>query len=175
MKKTILLVLGLVCAMMHACNKTTPSEKAGSLPRQYARICEPDAKESNTPIEITITFTVGHEASDCDNSCCWTLADQQTHVPCQGSGNACPVIIKIGGKKSTQKSSAFDAEIDSLWEPTPADYYPVPARSLVVLDAPEGTPNYLNIPEQTLVRDSLTDRFTFTGLFFSETAAYSNN
>lgn len=174
MRKTMIIVSVLVIVLFVACNKTTSKEDVNPLPKEYARIGNLGAKESDTPIEITITFTVGHDASDCDNSCC-RIWDQQTHIPCQGSGNACPVTIKIGGKKSTQKSPAFDAEVDSLWEPTTEDYYPVPARSLVVLDAPEGSPYYLNIPEQTLVRDSLTDRFTFTGLFFSETAAYSNN
>ncbi len=174
MRKTMIMVSGLVIVMFAACNKTTSTEDVGPLPKQYARIDNLGAKESDTPIRITITFTVGHDAGDCDNSCC-RIWDQQTHIPCQGSGNDCLVTIKIGGKKSMQKSPAFEAEVDSLWEPTTSDYYPVPARTLVILDAPEGFPSYLNIPEQTLLRDSLTDKFTFTGLFFSETAAYSNN
>ena len=31
------------------------------------------------------------------------------------------------------------------------------------------------IPEQMVYRDTSSLQFTFTGLFFSETAAYSNN
>lgn len=173
MRKTMIMVSGLVIVMFAACNKTTSTEDVGPLPKQYARIDNPGTKEGNMPIEITITFTVGHNASECDNSCC-RIWDQQTHIPCQGSGNACPVVIKIGGKRSTQKSPDFDAEVDSLWEPTTADYYPVPARSLVILDAPEGFPSYLNIPEQTLVRDSVTQQFVFTGLFFSDSMTYCN-
>ena len=30
-------------------------------------------------------------------------------------------------------------------------------------------------PEQMVYRDTASQQFTFTGLFFSETAAYSNN
>lgn len=175
MKKKTLLALGLVALVLFSCNKATESSGGNQLPEHYARMAADSNKESDCPIEITIRLRVGHNASECDHSCYTAMANQNMHVNCQGRGNACPVVIKIGGDKPTQKSPAFDAEIDSLWEPTSADYYPLPARSLVVLDTPGDAPAYLNIPEQTLLRDSLTGRFTLSGLFFSETAAYSNN
>ena len=34
---------------------------------------------------------------------------------------------------------------------------------------------FLNIPAQLVCRDTATKQFTFTGLFFSNTAAYTNN
>lgn len=174
MKKKTFFVLGLAALAMFSCNKATESVGVCQLPEYYARIAADTSKENNS-IEIIIRFRIGHNADECDHSCYTAMANQNTHMNCRGRGNACPVEIKIGKSSTHQKTPTFEAEVDSLWEPTTEDYYPVPARSLVVLDAPEGSPYYLNIPEQTLVRDSLTDRFTFTGLFFSETAAYSNN
>ncbi len=39
----------------------------------------------------------------------------------------------------------------------------------------QGVYSYLNIPAQLVYRDPATLQFTFTGLFFSNTAAYANN
>jgi hypothetical protein len=50
----------------------------------------------------------------------------------------------------------------------------MPDRSLSYTDAGNNR-IFLNIPEQMMYRDETTQQFTFTGLFFSETAAYSNN
>ena len=174
MKKKTFFVLGLAALAMVSCNKTTDPVVVNQLPECYARMTTDTLKESNYPIEITIRLRVGHNASECDNSCVSIIANQNTHVNCQGRGNACPVTIKIGEITSPGKSPTFNAVVDSLWEPTNEDSYMVPARSLVILDTPDGTPLYLNIPEQTLLRDSITNRFSFSGLFISESAAYSN-
>ena len=174
MTKKKILVLTLAVMMLAACNKTFVTSEQGPLPEHYARVIEGDSKEA-FPIEIVITIHLGHNASDCDNSCIRTITSQTTHVNCQGAGNACPVVIKIGGRSTQQKTSQFDAVVDSLWEPTSEDVFEIPARSLVVLEAPEGYASYLNIPEQTLVRDSVTQQFVFRGLFFSDSVAYSND
>ena len=166
-------MLSLAVITFTACNKTIVSDCANPFPEQYARISDNMGKESNYPIEIIITLRVGHQASECNNSCV-KVGDHYTHVKCQGRGNACPVIIKIGGNNSQQKTPVFDGVVDSLWEPTHEDYYPLPARSIIVLYDSNNEISYLNIPEQTLLRDSLTHLFTITGLFFSEDPEYTN-
>ena len=50
----------------------------------------------------------------------------------------------------------------------------MPDRSLEYVDEKENR-IFLNIPAQMVYRDTATLQFTFTGLFFSEIAAYSNN
>lgn len=175
MKRNAFLVLGLAALAIFSCNKATESVGVRQLPEYYARITADTSKENNYPIEIIIRFRVGHSASECDHSCNRTWTDATSHVNCQGGGNACSVEMKIGKSSTNQKTPTFDAVVDSLWEPTSGDLYAVPSRSLVVLDTPEGAPSYLNIPEQTLLRDSITNRFTFTGLFFSYEPEYSNN
>jgi hypothetical protein len=65
--------------------------------------------------------------------------------------------------------------VDTLWEPTSGNFFNMPARSLTVLDNPDVTTRFLNIPAQLLERDSLTQQFMFNGLFFSDTAAYNND
>jgi hypothetical protein len=57
---------------------------------------------------------------------------------------------------------------------TSEDFFLMPDRSLNYTDE-NNNRIYLNIPEQLVFRDTVTQQFTFTGLFFSTTAAYSNN
>ncbi|MBR4911877.1 MAG: hypothetical protein IKZ54_03440, partial [Bacteroidales bacterium] len=57
---------------------------------------------------------------------------------------------------------------------TSEDIFLMPARSLNYTDA-NNNRIFLNIPAQLLYRDTTTQQFTFTGLFFSDRAAYSND
>jgi hypothetical protein len=57
---------------------------------------------------------------------------------------------------------------------TSEDFFLMPDRSLNYTDE-NNNRIYLNIPEQLVFRDTVTQQFTFTGLFFSDAAAYSNN
>jgi hypothetical protein len=50
----------------------------------------------------------------------------------------------------------------------------MPDRSLNYTDE-NNNRIFLNIPEQLLFRDSTTQQFTFTGLFFSDGPVYDNN
>ena len=57
---------------------------------------------------------------------------------------------------------------------TSADFFLMPDRSLSYTDE-NNNRIFLNIPEQLLFRDSTTQQFTFTGLFFSDGPVYDNN
>ena len=57
---------------------------------------------------------------------------------------------------------------------TSADFFLMPDRSLSYTDE-NNNRIFLNIPEQLLFRDSTTQQFTFTGLFFSDGPVYSND
>jgi hypothetical protein len=57
---------------------------------------------------------------------------------------------------------------------TSEDFFLMPNRSLNYTDE-NNNRIFLNIPEQLVWRDSTTLQFTFTGLFFTNTPAYSND
>ena len=57
---------------------------------------------------------------------------------------------------------------------TTEDFFLMPDRSLSYTDE-NNNRIFLNIPEQLLFRDSTTQQFTFTGLFFSDGPVYSND
>ena len=81
-------------------------------------------------------------------------------------------IWPIGGQP---KGETFSALVDTVWSLTTEDFFNMPDRSLLVLDAPSENETYLNIPKQLVFRDNETQQFTFTGLFFSNTPAYNND
>ena len=56
---------------------------------------------------------------------------------------------------------------------TSQDFFLMPDRSLNYTDE-DNNRIFLNIPGQLLFRDTATQQFTFTGLFFSDEPAYSN-
>ena len=171
MKKDFLFFLIMSIVVMSACDKTFVSDNRKPMPENYAMFGEAPSKEGSHPIEIT--YRVGHTASDCNNSC--IIANGvPSHADCQGSGNACVVKIRLWPIGGQPKGETFSMVVDTLWEPTSGDFFNMPARSLIVLDSPDAISRFLNIPSQLLERDSLTRQFTFTGLFFSDTAVYYN-
>lgn len=172
MKKNIVLAFLAVVLLMTACNKNYNNSLDGPGPDNYATVCNPFSKEDGKPIEIT--FTIGHNASDCNNSCI-TLNGVPCHADCQGWGDACVVTIRLWPIGGQPKGDTFSALVDTVWSLTTEDFFNMPDRSLVVLDAPSETETYLNIPKQLVFRDTVTQQFTFTGLYFSTTPAYSNN
>lgn len=72
-----------------------------------------------------------------------------------------------------QIGTAVTATTADTFDLTSEDFFLVPDRSLNYTDE-KNNRIFLNIPEQMVYRDTATLQFTFTGLFFSETAAYSN-
>jgi hypothetical protein len=70
--------------------------------------------------------------------------------------------------------TAITATTTDTFDLTSEDFFLMPDRSLDYVDE-KGSHIFLNIPEQVVYRDTATLQFTFTGLFFSEIAAYSNN
>ncbi|MBR6062846.1 MAG: hypothetical protein IKP54_01605 [Bacteroidales bacterium] len=58
---------------------------------------------------------------------------------------------------------------------TNEDFFNMPSRSLFVEYDEKHNEVWLNIPAQFVYRDSLSRQFTFTGLFYSNSAYYANN
>ena len=93
------------------------------------------------------------------------------HVDCMGNGNYCATIAAV---QLQQIGTAVTATTTDTFDLTSEDFFLMPDRSLECVDEKENR-IFLNIPEQMVYRDTTTLQFTFTGLFFSETAEYSNN
>ena len=88
-----------------------------------------------------------------------------------GEGHVC---LNSAAVTIDQNGSAITATTTDTFDLTSEDFFLMPDRSLDYVDE-KGSHIFLNIPEQMVYRDTATLQFTFTGLFFSETAAYSNN
>lgn len=170
MKKIISLGFLTVIILMTACNKVSYTNGYGPMPENYAKIGNSLSKEGE-PIEIT--YRVGHTASECNNSCV-IINGEPSHIDCQGRGNACLITIVIWPIGGQPKSPSFNAVVDTVLDLTTEDFFLMPDRSLTVIGHADSTV-YLNIPEQFLIRDSVTQQFTLKGLYFSDEAVYSND
>ena len=170
--KRITFVLVLAVMIMAACNKVETSVYHDPKPDNYATMGLVSSKEDGKP--IVITYAVGHDASECGNACI-TQNGVPCHADCQGFGEACVITIQIWPIGGNPKGATFSAVIDTVWSLTTEDFFNMPDRSLAVLDAPSENARYLNIPAQLVFRDTVTQQFTFTGLFFSEDAVYTND
>lgn len=88
-----------------------------------------------------------------------------------GDGNYCALATSV---QLQQVGTAISATTTDTFDLTSEDFFLIPNRSLGFKDD-KGNQVFLNIPEQMAYRDTASLQFTFTGLFFSETAAYSND
>ena len=87
-----------------------------------------------------------------------------------GYGHYCRAVAQVTLNVSGTDITATTTDTFDL---TSEDFFLMPDRSLNYTDE-KGNRIFLNIPGQMVYRDTTTLQFTFTGLFFSETAAYSN-
>lgn len=126
-----------------------------------------DVKESGL---YSLRVNVGHNSSDCKGACI-QINGTPTHVNCQGFGHCCQLLTSVS---LAQVGTAITATTTDTFDLTSEDFFLMPDRSLDYVDE-KGSHIFLNIPEQVVYRDTATLQFTFTGLFFSEIAAYSNN
>ena len=169
MKKIIPLTFLAAVIVMTACNKIDNNVNLNPKPSNYATVENFSSKETGKP--IVITFTVGHDASECGNSCI-TENGVPGHADCQGFGDDCVVTIQIWPIGGQPKGETFSAVVDTLWSLTTEDFFNMPNRSLTVLDAVSENAAYLNIPAQLVFRDTVTQLFTFTGLSFTNRPLY---
>ena len=116
-----------------------------------------------------LVFYAGHDGKNCSG--CVMLGGKLYHFDCQGIGTKCAVSTSVS---IVQSGAAVTATTTDTFGLTSEDIFLMPARSLNYTDA-NNNRIFLNIPAQLLYRDTTTQQFTFTGLFFSDRAAYSND
>ena len=116
-----------------------------------------------------MTFHSGHSGKNCKG--CVKILGVVCHIDCMNYGNVCSKaasvsLIEDGGSVMATTTDTFGL--------TSENYFAMPDRSLNYTDE-NNNRIFLNIPEQVVYRDSTTLQFTFTGLFFTNTPAYSND
>ena len=166
MKKALTLTL-LAALLLYACEKedTQTVTHEQSLNRVIA--LPDDGKTGNST--ALLAMAIGHRSNDCKG--CIMMNGHVFHIDCMGNGNYCATIAAV---QLQQIGTAVTATTTDTFDLTSEDFFLMPDRSLNYTDE-KGRRIFLNIPEQIVYRDHATLQFTFTGLFFSETAAYSNN
>jgi hypothetical protein len=166
MKKALTLTL-LVALLLYACekeNNQTPIHE-----QQLNRVISlPDGGKTGRSTAL-LALAIGHSINDCKG--CVMVDGHIFHIDCMGNGNYCATIAAV---QLQQIGTAVTATTTDTFDLTSEDFFLMPDRSLNYTDE-KGRRIFLNIPEQMVYRDTATQQFTFTGLFFSETAAYSNN
>ena len=147
----------------HSCSKEIASN-CDNLNRVVpVQTCE---KSSNNYVLLTYA---GHDAKDCSG--CILFNGRLIHINCQGRGDAC---LHSAAVTLNQVASSMTATTTDTFDLTSEDFFLMPDRSLNYTDE-KGRRIFLNIPEQLVYRDTATLQFTFTGLFFSDGPAYTND
>ncbi len=168
--KKIILSLMVVCACTtFSCTKSNDKEANENLVLSNSVVQNfTDAKESGS---YSFRIHVGHHSSDCKGQCI-QINGTPTHVNCQGFGHYCPIITSVS---LVQIGTAVTATTTDTFDLTTEDFFLMPDRSLYFYTDEKDNLVFLNIPEQMVYRDSTTLQFTLTGLFLTNTPAYSND
>ena len=166
MKKVLTLTL-IAAMLLGACEKEERQTTQGQTPNRVITLSN-GAKTGNP--SFMLIMNMGHNSKDCKG--CVMINGHAVHVNCMGSGRECANIASV---QLQQIGTAVTATTTDTFDLTSEDFFLMPDRSLYYGKDEKGNDIYLNIPEQMAYRDTTTLQFNFTGLFFSEAAAYSNN
>lgn len=164
MKKV--LTLTLFAAMLFvACEKDGAKTVSQEQSRNRVITLPAEGKTGNSTV---LLVGLGHSAKDCGG--CVMIDGEIYHVNCMGHGDYCAAAAAV---QIQQTGTAVTATTTDTFGLTSLDFFLMPDRSLNYTDE-KGNRIFLNIPGQMVYRDTTTLQFTFTGLFFSDRAAYSN-
>ena len=125
--------------------------------------------EGKTAGNYLLTTEIGHDGKDCDG--CVMILGHLVHKDCMRHGRYCRVATSVHIDTIGVDITATTTDTFGL---TSGHFFAIPDRSLNFTDE-NNNRMYLNIPEQVVYRDNSTQQFTFTGLFFSTTPAYTND
>ena len=165
MKKVLTLTL-FAALLLGACEKEEKQTATYKQTRNRVITLSNDEKTGSST--YLLTLGLGHSGKDCNG--CVMVRGHLIHVNCMGTGDDCLTTATV---QLQQIGTAVTATTADTFDLTSEDFFLMPDRSLEYVDEKENH-IFLNIPGQMVYRDTATLQFTFTGLFFSETAAYSN-
>lgn len=165
MKKLLTLTL-IAALLLGACEKEEKQTATYKQTRNRVITLSNDEKTGSST--YLLTLGLGHSGKDCNG--CVMVRGRFVHVNCMGTGDDCLTTATVQFQQIGTAVTATTTDTSGL---TSEDFFLMPDRSLEYVDEKENH-IFLNIPGQMVYRDTATLQFTFTGLFFSETAAYSN-
>ena len=166
MKKVLTLTFFAAILMFVACEKDGVKTTSQEQSRNRVITLPAEGKTGNLTI---LWVSLGHRSEDCQG--CVMVNGQIVHVNCMGQGDYCATASVVQLQQIGTSVTAITTDTFGL---TSLDFFLMPDRSLNYTDE-KGNRIFLNIPGQMVYRDSTTLQFTFTGLFFSDRAAYSND
>ena len=166
MKKVSTLTVLAALLLLGACEKESRNVETSQPSPNRVVVIPSDGKTASTTILMS---EIGHDEKICPG--CVLYDGEMIHLDCMGFGNYCRLAAAV---QLQQVGTAVTATTTDTFDLTSEDFFLMPDRSLDYVDE-KGSHIFLNIPEQMVYRDTATLQFTFTGLFFSEIAAYSNN
>ena len=164
MKKVLTLTL-FAAILFVACENEADQTASQEQSRNRVIVLPSDNKTGSS---VLLLMEIGHDGKNCQG-CVWD-GGRYIHENCMGYGTYCPATAAV---QLQQIGTAVTATTADTFDLTSEDFFLMPDRSLEYVDEKENH-IFLNIPGQMVYRDTATLQFTFTGLFFSETAAYSN-
>ena len=164
MRKVLLIAVAFL--LIQSCGKTVVNQNDFSGLNNRLIPLESDSKGAG----YLLVTAIGHLSSDCGGQCI-TINGTKCHLDCMGYGNVCRQAASV---VINQTGPAVTATTTDTFGLTSLDFFLMPNRSLDYEDE-KGNHIFLNIPGQMVYRDTATQQFTFTGLFYSSAAAYSNN
>jgi hypothetical protein len=167
MKKVSTLAVCMVTVLLFVSCQKEKEPVNETLPRWNRVISASSGEKAGSSTFLLIS--IGHSAKGC-NGCIWDNGEW-VHVDCMGEGNYCSKATAV---QFQQIGSDIIATTTDTFGLTSEDFFVMPDRSLNYTDE-NNNRIFLNIPAQQVYRDSVTQQFTFTGLFFSEAAVYTNN
>ena len=165
MKKVWTMAL-LAVLILGACEKENTKNAVHQQSRNRVILSSEYGKTGNS---IILMMDIGHDGKTCTG--CVLQGGQLIHANCMGEGNYCVSSVSV---QLQQAGYTINAVTTDTFDLTSEDFFLMPDRSLDYMDD-KNNHYYLNIPGQMVYRDSTTLQFTFTGLFFSEAAAYEND
>ena len=162
-KLAMIIVYGAMMMFFYSCKNevTLDCDKGNKI-----ILTQTGEKTSNNYV---LFVRLGHSSKVCEG--CILFNGRWVHADCQGWGDACLSSAAVTLNQSGTDVTATTTDTFGL---TSADFFLMPDRSLSYTDE-NNNRIFLNIPEQLLFRDSTTQQFTFTGLFFSDGPVYSND
>ena len=121
-----------------------------------------------------VTTRVGHSAASCQG--CVYINGKYVHADCMGYGTQCSVsgTVRLTLESTTSGINYYQGTTLYEYELTAEDYFQFPERSLWVYNEFTGTECWMNIPAQLLTRDSSTNQFVFSGIYFSDKQEFIN-
>ena len=165
MKKILTMAL-LASMLLVACEKQDTENAANKQSLNRVILSSECGKTGNS---VILMMNIGHDGKTCNG--CILQEGQLIHKNCMGHGNYCATSAAV---QLQQAGATINATTTDTFDLTSENFFLMPDRSLDYVDE-KNNHYYLNIPAQMVYRDSTTLQFTFTGLFFSEGAAYEND